>query len=137
MRFMGFGFEKINAEKKPAKKDEVKISTKIDIPSITKVQSDLNMGKNEILRVDFSYVIAYEPDAAKIELGGHVLLMDEPKKIKEILDKWKDKQIPDKFKLSIFNIVLRKSTLKALQIEEELNLPPHMPLPSVKPQEEK
>jgi len=35
----------------------------------------------------------------------------------------------------LFNIILKKSTLKALQIEEELNIPLHMQLPSLKKQE--
>ena len=54
------------------------------------------------------------------------------------LDKgWKDKEIPEEFRIAIFNIILRKASVRALQLEEELNLPYHMPFPSIKSQEEK
>ena len=43
-----------------------------------------------------------------------------------------EKKIPEKFKEIIFNSIFRKCNLKALQFEEELNLPPHLPLPSFK-----
>jgi hypothetical protein len=31
----------------------------------------------------------------------------------------------------MFNIVLKKSTIKALELEDELNLPYHIPIPKV------
>jgi len=39
--------------------------------------------------------------------------------------------------LAITNIILQKASIKALELEEELGLPPHIRLPSVKLNEEK
>jgi len=50
---------------------------------------------------------------------------------KEVLKGWKDKETTDDFRIFLFNIILRKSNIKALQLEDELALPPHIPLPSL------
>jgi len=60
----------------------------------------------------------------------------DPGKSKEVLKKWKDKEIPEDFRLVLFNIILKKSSLRALQLEEEMNLPTHFPLPSIKIEKE-
>ena len=50
---------------------------------------------------------------------------------------WKDKKMPDDFRNTLFNLILRKASLKALQLEEEMNLPIHMQLPTLKIGEKK
>ena len=44
----------------------------------------------------------------------------------------KDKKMPENFRMTLFNLILRKSSLKALQLEEEMNLPTHIQLPTLK-----
>ena len=41
-------------------------------------------------------------------------------------------KIPEEYKLTIFNIIMKKSNLKAIQLEDEMNLPLHISLPSIK-----
>ena len=52
--------------------------------------------------------------------------------IKEVLEDWKKKKLSDSFQEILFNIILRKANIKALELEEELNLPFHINLPSIK-----
>jgi hypothetical protein len=132
MRFIGFNFKKINIEKLKDSVKDLKFNTKIDISSIESLKSDLVKIKDEPIKIDFVYSILYEPDFAKIELAGSLILSVEPKLAREVLKGWKDKEIDEDFKIAIFNIILRKSNIKALELEEELNLPIHMPLPSLK-----
>ncbi len=131
MRLIGFNFNKIGIERFKDKTESIKFNTKIDLLSIDTLKSDFIRTKEEIIQIDFGYSIIYEPDYAKIELGGKILLSVEPKKAKEILKEWKNKKMSDEFRVFVFNIILRKSNIKALQLEDELGLPPHFRLPSL------
>jgi hypothetical protein len=51
----------------------------------------------------------------------------------EILKKWKDKETVKDFKLAVLNVIFKKCNIKALQLEEELGLPLHMPMASLQP----
>ncbi len=137
MKLAGFNFTKISAEKFSDALEKLKINTNIDISDIFELKSDFLKTKEELLGVKFSYVVDYEPKVAKTEINGTMILVLEPKVIKEILKKWKDKKIPEDFRIPVFNIILRKSSLKALQLEEEMNLPLHIPSPSFKKEEKK
>jgi hypothetical protein len=135
MRIIGFNFTKISVEKlkEPSElKEQLKINTQIDVPELTEVKSHLLKTKEEIIGAKFTYGVNYNPDFAKIELEGRILVAVEPKVAKEIFKQWKKKKMPEDFRLLLFNVVLKKSSLKALYLEEELNLPLHMPMPSFK-----
>lgn len=137
MKLIGFNFKKIDLEKKSDNLKDLKISTGIDISDLREVKSDLFNSSEEMISVKFEYTINYEKDVAVLKFQGNLLVSVEPQQAKEVLRQWKDKKIPEDFRLSVFNIILRKSSLKALQFEEELNLPPHIPLPSFKPAKKK
>ncbi len=132
MKIVGFSFEKISVEKKPIKVDKVKINTKIDISDIISVKSDIIKDNDNLINVKFSYEITYDPDYAKIEFIGNMILAIDEKKTKEILKKWEKKEMLDDFRTVTFNLILKKSSLRALQLEEELNLPLHIRLPTLK-----
>ncbi len=136
MRIIGFNFNKINIEKLNDKVENLKINTKIDVPEIKSIKSDFFKTKEELIEVKFTYSISYDPDFAKIELAGVVLLAIEPKIAKDILKEWNDKKMPEDFKITLFNVILRKSNLKALQLEDEMNLPIHIQLPSLRKEDQ-
>ena len=64
-------------------------------------------------------------------MDGYVLVSTEKKEAKEILKTWKSKDLDDKIRLDILNFIISKTGLKALQIEEDLDLPFHMPFPRI------
>ncbi len=135
MRLIGFNFSKISAEKFKGKKGEkLKINTDMDIEDISKMEENLLKGKEEVIKVDFSYIINYNPNFAKIELKGTMLFSIDPKESKQLLKEWKKKKMPEDFRIGAFNIILKKASLKALEMEDELNLPYHVPMPSFKRQ---
>jgi hypothetical protein len=132
MRLLGLGFKKIEIERFSESYKDLKINTNINISSIEKENSSLIKGKEEILKIRFTYTIDYEPEIAKIEFNGEIFLAIESKKHKEILKDWENKIISKELRVPLFNIILRKSNIKALQLEDEMNLPLHIPLPSIK-----
>src|SRR3989344_1738877 len=137
MKFIGFNFTKINVEKFSESFKEVKINTHIDISNIEKVNSDLFGNNEETLVVKFSYLVEYSNNHAKIDLSGSVLVSMDKLKSKEILKKWEEKKIQDDFRIPLFNIIFRKSNIKALELEDEMNLPLHIPLPRLEQQPDK
>jgi len=132
MRLIGFNFGKISIEKTQDKLDGLKITTNIDISSLEEIKQDIFKSNESILRVKFSYNVNYEPSLAKLELKGDLVVSLDPILLKNALKEWKDKKIPTELKTPLFNLILRKSTLKALELEDELNLPLHIPLPQIK-----
>ncbi len=132
MKIVGFNFKKLNIEKISDKFKELKINTNIDITNVKQIKPDIFQPKEELIEIEFDYAIDYSPDIAKISLSGTVLVMADSKIIKDFIKQWKQKKLPEEHKILIFNVILKKSNLKAMQLEDEMNLPLHIPLPSVK-----
>jgi len=130
MQVINFNLTKLYGERFKDSASEIKFNTKVDIISISSLKSDLLRIKDELVKVDFVFGVLYEPDLAKIELSGTMVLSVEPRLAREVLKTWKEKGAPEEFRIFMFNVIMRKSSLKALEIEEELNLPPHLPFPS-------
>ncbi len=135
MKILGLNFTKLNAEKFSVETKGVKIGTHIDLSEIREVKTDFFSSKEKVLGIKFSYEIDYEPNFAKIKLTGNILASVDGQQSDKILEGWKTKNLPEDFRLSIFNLILRKSSLKALQLEEELNIPLHIAMPFLKKQE--
>ena len=88
----------------------------------------------DVAKVDFEYSINYEPNLAEISLKGFVIIMGDSKEIKDIVSGWKKKkEVLAETKLRIFNTIFHKCNIKALELEEDFNLPPHLRLPFISP----
>ena len=137
MKILGLSFTKLNSEKFSVNTKGVKINTHIDLSEIREVKSDVFSSKEKVLGIKFSYEIDYDPNFAKIKLEGNILASIDESMFIKILEGWKTKDLPEEFRLSIFNLILKKSSLKALQLEEELNIPLHIAMPFLKIQDSK
>ena len=137
MKLLGFNFTKILVEKHKDRVEDLKIGTRIDISDIKEAKSTMLKTKDEVLAIKFAYGLDYEPEMAKLDLEGNLIISLESKKARETLKEWKNKKMPEDSKIPLFNVILRKSSLKALQLEEEMNLPIHMQLPSLKIEDKK
>jgi hypothetical protein len=137
MRLLGFGFKKIEIERISESFKDLKINTNINILSIKKVDSSIFKGKEEVIQIGFSYTINYSPEIAKIEFVGEIFLGVDSKELKEIVGEWEKKIIFKGLRVPLFNTILRKSNVKALQLEDEFGLPLHIKLPSIKEEAEK
>lgn len=134
---IGFNLNKISVEKVPPKGPTPieKVNTKTDISGIS--EEKINIKDKTSLQFDFGFTVNYEKDIAKIRFEGNVLYLTDPKEAKEALDAWKKKEIPKELRVKILNAILSKCNIKALALEEDMNLPPHFPLPRFQIPEEK
>jgi hypothetical protein len=136
IKVIGFNFKKISINKISDNLKNLKINTKIDISNIEEIKSDFLKTDEQIIKVKFAYNIEYSPDIAKIELEGNILLTLNKDDASKILESWKSKKMSETFRISLFNLILKKSNVKALELEEEMNLPFHIPFPSLKVKKE-
>jgi hypothetical protein len=136
MKLIGFNFTKISVEKIGKISKDLKINTSINIDSIDEVKNEMIKSKDTFLNIKFNYKINYDPKIALIDFSGNIAISVDSKTGKEILKDWKSKKIDDNNRIIIFNAILRKSNVKALQLEEEMNLPLHFQLPSLKSKKE-
>jgi hypothetical protein len=131
MKIIGFNIEKISGERKKPTKGKIEVKSNIDIKNIEK--QDIKISNQPGLKFDFSFTIFYDPKVADIEIAGSVLVIDEKDEGKNILKDWKKKKFEHPVKFPLFNFIMDKCNLKALQMEEDLTLPMHIPLPKLMP----
>jgi len=132
MKLIGFNFNKIHAEKMKADFTNLKANTKLNIKDIVDAKSKFFNDDEQLLNLTFSFEIEYSPDVAKISFEGAMAFAVSKNDGKNILEQWTEKKIDDDLNVKIFNIILRKASVRALSLEEELNLPFHMKMPSFK-----
>ncbi|MBU2639438.1 MAG: hypothetical protein KKG75_01885 [Nanoarchaeota archaeon] len=135
MPIVGFNFDKTLAERTGKVQKGMRAAHNIIINSIEK--EDLNMGKTTKkagLKFSFEYEVKYEPKIGNISILGHILYLEDEKKINEILAKWKkSKTIEPELTMQLINTAIVKSTIKALSLSQDVNLPPHLPIPTIQP----
>ena len=135
MKIIGFNLSKILIEKKEKTVEKVQVSQNIDIKDVAK--DKIPISDNDILKIDFKFTINYSEDFAKIEFEGSLLLLPEKDELKNVLKSWKEKKIPEDIRIGLFNFIMNKCNIKALNLEDELGLPWHVPMPKLNPAEEK
>ena len=125
IKLAAFKYFKISSERVEDFKGQLKITPSINIKSIEKAENN-----KEILAVEFVFSIDYN-GLGKIELTGKMFLAVDSKTMKEAADGWKNKKLDNEINLILLNIIMQKASLKALELEEELSLPPHVQLPKL------
>lgn len=134
MKIIGFNLSKILCEKQEKPQGKIQINQNINISEVKKEKMPISEG--EVLVVTFLFTIDYTENFGKIEFQGNVLLLPEKEELKGFLKSWKDKKIPDEFRTPLFNFIMSKCNIKALNLEEELSLPHHIPMPRIEPPKE-
>ncbi|MFH0752841.1 MAG: hypothetical protein V1914_04585 [archaeon] len=140
MPIIGFAFDKILVENKITEKGEnaQKVETHIVVSDIKEEKAGINT-KDALLRLDFLFELVYDPKVADMLLGGHVDYVGPEKEVKKMLADWKkDKRNLDFESVrTILNLVLIKCNIKALELSQQVNLPPHLAMPLMGKQEAK
>ena len=142
MEVIGLNFTKISAERMPQVVQETTINSNVEFTECTKETLDFLKDKDGI-RISFRFTISYAPREAKetkkegkngeVLFEGQLLLAAEKETAKEIWKSWKKKEIPITIKVPLFNLILKKCTAKALDFEDLVGLPAHIPLPQLTP----
>ena len=135
MPIVGFHLEKTLAERNQKLQKGMKATHNITITSVQ--NENIEMGKSTKkpgLKFSFEYGVDYQPKIGKVSIEGSILYLDDEKVVKGILDGWKkNKNINQEFAAQILNTAIVRCTIKALSMAQEVNLPPHMPIPTVTP----
>lgn len=135
MTIVGFSLTKFSLERNEIPIKKLEIKSKLHLTSMEKQDIKLVEGKDTI-RFNFEFNIEYTPNLANISFKGYILFISDPKQTKEILDEWKKtKKINKELQTQVYNFIFHKCNIKALEIEEDFNLPPHLQLPSIKLEE--
>ena len=70
-------------------------------------------------------------------LSGILLYMESPEKVSQILNDWeKEKKMSAELSTEVFNSILFKCNIKALQLAEDVSLPAHFRIPLIRPKSE-
>lgn len=134
MPIVGFNFDRINVEKKNPIRGRVQVKTDMAIKDVKDQELLMGKKKESVLKFVFKFVVNYQPDIGEIAIDGHVLFMEEPSEVKKIMSGWKKKKfIPPNLMTLLLNAVLVRCNVKALVLSHEVNLPPHIRLPTISP----
>ncbi len=136
MKFIGFSIEEIIA-KKSIEIPRASINTDIIFTNIDKAKLDV-LKDSECLKASFKFSVIYkDPTQKEVELKneikfeGSLLIAVSKDESKDFLKSWKTKELPKDKIVFLYNYILKKCSVRALQLEEELGLQPHIPFPQV------
>ena len=131
MKIVGFNFKKITIERKGNSSKNLNINLNAEVKNIEKKTADI-FKDQDTLMFDYEFKVDYEPNFANLLMEGTIFTLIEDNEIsKKILKDWKDKKISEDVKTEVINAIFAKCNLRSLQLEEDLNLPPHIPLPRI------
>lgn len=138
MKIVGFSYKKISVEKNKDIDQPVKVNTNINIREIKKSGLDV-FKEGDIFDFEYEFKIDYGPEpnfATVLFIGNILILIEDGDLAKKILKEWKSKLVPENVRIPLMNVVFAKCNLKAMQLEEDLGLPFHIPPPQLVKQED-
>ncbi len=126
---INFRLDKISIQKKNKPSGPVEAKNNLKVVEMTE-ESISALTKEKALNLKFTFTVNYEPNIANLEIEGSVTYMNDQKTVKEIFENWKkNKKIDQEVATPIFNHILSKCNIKALKLEEDVELPFHIPIP--------
>ncbi|MBU2576934.1 MAG: hypothetical protein KKF50_04395 [Nanoarchaeota archaeon] len=123
IKLLGARFSKLSGERKPEFSGQLEISTNVKLVNIDKFKDS-----KDSLKIDYELVVDYK-ELGNISIEGTLFVSADSKTIKEIQKSWKDKKFDTEEQVAITNLIIRKSSIKAFALEDELGLPLHIQLP--------
>lgn len=138
MQLVGFNLLKILA-KRAFEYKKGPINTNIEFNDITEEKLEI-LKDAKVLKISFIFSIAYtneekkDEDMGEVTFEGHMLFSLTEDEFKEMTKSWKKKQIPEQYRIPLINFIIKKCSTKALSLEDDLNLPFHIPFPQVRSQ---
>ena len=132
MPVIGFNLNSIKADvENRTLKGGLDISSTPNIKKIEK-RTVLDM---DVLSIGFVFETKYSPDVATITIEGELIYKTDD--MKKILKTWKDeKKLHDDAAAEVLNIFFRRCLTKAIALSEDINMPPPIGFPLVKPKED-
>src|SRR3990172_10244375 len=126
MPVVGMNIKTIDAKKHQEIIGPVKVDNVTNFEDIK--EHELKAFDKKGLLIEFSFKSEYNAEnqkkpLAEIEINGEVFFLDAQHE--SILKGWKkERKLPDDVNIQIINVILRKCMTRALDLSEELQLPP-------------
>jgi hypothetical protein len=132
MPVIGLKFDSFDAKRnKEGFSGEMKINSTPKIVSVKEI--DVGAIGKKALAMGFEFATQYNPEIAQIKVNGEIIYMNDKQKA-EILKVWKkNKKLPDAVGIEVLNHLFRHCLLKVSNIAEDLQLPPPLNFPVVRP----
>jgi hypothetical protein len=140
MKILGFNLTKIHAEKLE-KLENISINNQVSFINFEKEKVNV-LKDSELFKLFFKYELHFQtPEKDKerspeIHFEGSVLLSLDKEESKEFQKSWKKKQIPQTATIPLYNVILKRCTIRALQLEEDIGLPVHVSIPQISPKKQ-
>ena len=132
MPIIGFNFDKLYVEKMKPIEPPLNINTNVAIKDVVEEKTALSSKDDTVLRVNFLFSLQYDPKLADLQIAGHVHYLEKKKQAEKLIADWKkSKKMSNDLSKMLINTILLKCNIKALQISQDVNLPPHIRLPLV------
>lgn len=125
LKLIGANFSEIKAKRNPEFDGKIELKTNINIISIEKIEKS-----KDTLKIIYNFEVNYG-DLGRIEIVGNIFITTTTKTIKTILKNKENKEYNSEEYILITNLIIRKASLKAFELEEELSLPIHIKLPTL------
>lgn len=134
MPVIGFSFKSVEAKRnKEILNTEMKVNSTPTVTGI-KEMSVPTLGAKKALNFEFEFLTRYDPEVAEIKMGGNIIYLSE--KNSAILRQWKkSKKIPEDVSIEVLNHLFRRCLIRVANIADDLQLPPPIPMPRVRPKE--
>ncbi|MBD3318969.1 hypothetical protein GF342_03600 [Candidatus Woesearchaeota archaeon] len=132
MAILGFGYKKIDFERKGPMKGGAQINHNANITDVQSATIKQGSASRDAARITFEFTANYEPEIASLKFEGELLWVDKPEQVKEALDGWtKDKKLSKEAMVPVYNTIFRRSLTQALIWTNDLNLPAPIRFPKV------
>ena len=125
IKLLGARISKISGERKPDFSGKLEVNTNIKLLGLDKLKDS-----KDSLKIDYELIVDYK-ELGNITINGTIFVSTDSKTIKEIQKSWKDKKFDTEEQITITNLIIRKASIKAFELEDELGLPIHIQLPSL------
>jgi hypothetical protein len=134
MPIIGLKFDSFEGKReKDATNQSIKINSSPRITDLKEIKVP-NLDK-KALAFSFEFLTTYEPDIGTIRVTGEVLFLSDA--MPKITADWKKKKtLPAEMSADIINYLLRRCLLKVATMAEDLQLPPPLGFPKLKPKEQ-
>ena len=125
IKLIGAKFSEIEAKRDLDFSGKLELKTNIQIISLEKVEKS-----KDRLKITYLFEINYK-ELGHIKIKGDLYISSDEKIIKSILKDKEDKKYNSPEYIQLTNFIIRKASIKAFELEEELGLPIHIKLPTL------
>ncbi len=139
MKIIGFSINNLSAKRSEDFRN-AGINTNVEFTNIEKEKVEF-LKDEEAIKINYKFYINYKknqqdkesPNLAEVLIEGFLIVAVTKDESKDFLKSWKKKEVPQEKVYPLYNFILKRCSVKALQLEEDLSLPHHLQIPQIKP----